>query len=164
MKHTKFITVGLATITLLSATIPVGTTIVQADEIKNVSVESDQFKGLSDNELRDLGFSEEDIINYHDNLNNPVYIQEGMVLNSKEQHKERGKFTWAVKAIRKGYNKLPKSVKRYIAAHTGLDTFLSFIENATGKIQDAVYNACRKVGMSKNVSNIVTAAIMTFVF
>ncbi|WP_159217585.1 hypothetical protein, partial [Klebsiella pneumoniae] len=88
MKHAKFITVGLATITLLSATIPVGTTIVQADEIKNVSVENDQFKGLSDNELRNLGFSEADIINYHDNLNNPVYIQEGMVLNSKEQHKE----------------------------------------------------------------------------
>ncbi|MGF7440565.1 hypothetical protein, partial [Enterococcus faecalis] len=88
MKHIKFITVGLATLTLLSATIPVGTTIVQADEIKNVSVENDQFKGLSDNELRDLGFSKEDIINYHDNLNNPVYIQEGIVLNSKEQHKE----------------------------------------------------------------------------
>ncbi|AUB54426.1 hypothetical protein GUI51_13435 [Enterococcus mundtii] len=164
MKHIKFITIGLATLSLLSATVPVGTTLVQADEIKSVASEKDHFKGLSDNELQKLGFSAEEIAIYHDNLNNPVYLENGIILNSKEQHQERGKFTWAVKAIRKGYNKLPTSVKRYIAAHTGLETLLSFIENATGTIQDAVYNACRKVGMSKSVANIVTAAIMTLIF
>jgi len=55
-------------------------------------------------------------------------------------------------------------VKKFIAAYMGLETLLSFIENATGTIQDAVYQACRDVGMSHSVANIVTAAIMTLVF
>lgn len=59
---------------------------------------------------------------------------------------------------------MPRAVKGYIAGHTGLDTLLSFVENATGNLQNAVYNACRKVGMNKTVANIVTAAIMTLVF
>ena len=77
---------------------------------------------------------------------------------------QRGKFPWAVKIIRAGYDKLPLSVKKFIAAYMGLETLLSFIENATGTIQDAEYQACRDVGMSHSVANIVTAAIMTLVF
>lgn len=70
--------------------------------------------------------------------------------------------TWAVKIIRAGYDKLPPSVVH--CRYMGLETLLSFIENATGTIQDAVYQACRDVGMSHSVANIVTAAIMTLVF
>lgn len=55
-------------------------------------------------------------------------------------------------------------MKKYIAAHTGLDTLLDFVENATGTLQDAIYKACRNVGMNATIANIVTAAIMTLVF
>lgn len=164
MKHIKLIATNFAAITLLSVTIPSVTSVALAAEGLTEHQEIDSFRGLSDQELNDLGFSYIEIASYHDNMTNPVYIENGMILNSKTQQVQRGKFTWAVKIIRAGYDKLPLSVKKFIAAYMGLETLLSFIENATGTIQDAVYQACRDVGMSHSVANIVTAAIMTLVF
>ena len=55
-------------------------------------------------------------------------------------------------------------MKNIIAQYTEFSTILNFIENATGTLQNAIYDACIKVGMSKSVANIVTAAIMTIAF
>ncbi len=166
MKRTILITGSVALATLLSVTVPSVTSVVYASEAAKVELEfiqEDKFIGVSDDQLKELGFNDQQIGKYHSNLENPILIENGMVEND-EQSAERGRFTWAVKLIRKAYNLLPASVKAYIVAHSSLDTLLSFIENATGTIQDAVYNACRKVGMNATVANIVTAAIMTLVF
>lgn len=167
MKHLKKVTLGFLAITVLS-TVSSSFTPVLANEINNtdqvISNSESTFQGLTDDELKDLGFSSNEIRNYHNNLENEIYLKNGKIVKSNSEVTLDGKFTAAVKIIRKGYNKLPKKVKQYIAAHTGLETFLGFIENATGTIQDAVYKACIKVGMNKTVANIVTAAIMTLVF
>ena len=166
MKKMILIAGSVALATLLSVTVPSVTSVVYASETAKAelkSVQEDKFIGVSDNQLKKLGFNDQQIRNNHTNLENPILIENGMVENNG-QSAERGKFTWAVKLIRKAYNLLPASVKAYIVAHSSLDTLLSFIENATGTIQDAVYNACRKVGMNATVANLVTAAIMTLVF
>lgn len=77
---------------------------------------------------------------------------------------ERGKWSAAVKLIKKAYNKLPSSVRNYINKYTGLTAFLNLIEHYTGKLEDAIYNACIKSGMSKTIANTVTKTIMLFVF
>ena len=165
MKKTILIAGSVALATLLSVTVPSVTSVVYASETAKVELESmqeDKFIGVSDDQLKKIGFNDQEIGNYHNNLEIPIMIENGLV-ESNGQSGERGKFTWAVKLIRKAYNLLPASVKAYIVAHSSLDTLLSFIENATGTIQDAVYNACRKVGMNATVANLVTAAIMTLV-
>lgn len=166
MKKTILIAGSVAFATLLSVTVPSVTSVAYASETAKLELESvqeDKFIGVSDDQLKELGFNDQQIGTYHNNLENPIMIENGFVENNG-QSGERGKFTWAVKLIRKAYNLLPASVKAYILAHSSLDTLLSFIENATGTIHDAVYNGCRKIGMNTTVANIVTAAIMTFVF
>ncbi|WP_156314128.1 hypothetical protein [Companilactobacillus kimchii] len=156
---------GFTVLTLSSVVVPSITTEVNAAQINGSTEESnDEFKGLSDQELRGLGFTDQEIETYHNNIDSNLIIDHGVVINGQGDGISRGKFTWAVKTIRKGYSKLPSGVKKYIAAHTGLDTLLGFIENATGTLQDAIYKACRNVGMNATVANIVTAAIMTLVF
>lgn len=83
---------------------------------------------------------------------------------SQVQYQERGKFTWAVKLIRKAWNKLPKNVRNFINRYTNLSGFLNFIEHYTGKLEDGIYNACKKVGMPNWMANIVTKTIMLVVF
>ncbi|KRK93573.1 hypothetical protein [Companilactobacillus futsaii] len=166
MKMYKTISIGFVVLTALSVSAPSITTEVRAAKVDDTVVqgETDEFKGLTDQELKDLGFNNQEINNYNNNINDNLIIDHGMVINGQGDGISRGKFTWAVKVIRKGYSKLPSSVKKYIAAHTGLDTLLDFVENATGTLQDAIYKACRNVGMNATIANIVTAAIMTLVF
>lgn len=76
---------------------------------------------------------------------------------------ERGKLTWAVKAIRKVYNKLPSKVKTVIASYTGLTGFLNLIEHYTGTLENGIYNACIKVGMPKSTANFVKKTVMLFI-
>ena len=85
MKHIKLIATSFAAITLLSVTIPSVTSVALAAEGLTEHQEIDSFQGLSDQELKDLGFSYIEIATYHDNMTNPVYIENGMILNSKTQ-------------------------------------------------------------------------------
>ena len=57
MKHIKLIATSFAAITLLSVTIPSVTSVALAAEGLTEHQEIDSFQGLSDQELKDLGFS-----------------------------------------------------------------------------------------------------------
>ena len=60
---------------------------------------------------------------------------------------DRGKWSFSVTAIRKGYSKLPSNVKRWINQYIGLNSILSTLEHFTGWIEDGIYQACKRAGM-----------------
>ena len=60
---------------------------------------------------------------------------------------DRGKWSVAVKTIRKGYNKLPSNVKRWINQYIGLSSILGTLDHFTGWIEDGIYQACKSAGM-----------------
>lgn len=55
-------------------------------------------------------------------------------------------------------------MKQIIAKYTKLSVLLNLIEHYTGTLENAIYNACRQVGMPKNIANFVTKTIMLFIF
>ena len=90
---------------------------------------------------------------------------------SIDEHKEemnntaqtRGKTSWIAKAIRKAWRKLPFQVRKTINAYIGLESFLNVIDHFTGTVENVVYKACKKVGMSNDTAWWVTKAITLFV-
>ena len=124
---------------------------------------------MSEDELKAYGLSDSEIEGFNNFVLSEINVQNGNIsgnnigdLNDGVQ--TRGKFSSAVKLIRKAYRKLPKKVKKLIAQYTKLETLLNLIEHYTGALEDGIYNACRTVGMPKNVANFVAKTIMLFVF
>ncbi|MQW24096.1 MULTISPECIES: hypothetical protein [unclassified Lactococcus] len=59
----------------------------------------------------------------------------------------RGKLSWAVKAIRKGYSKVPAPIRGFINKYGGLETILGVVDHFTGAVETAIYKACKAVKM-----------------
>lgn len=96
MKMSKKISIGFVVLTVLSVSAPSITTEVRAAKVDDTVVqsESDEFKGLTNQELKDLGFNNQEINNYNNNINNDLIIDHGMVINGQGDGISRGKFTW----------------------------------------------------------------------
>lgn len=111
---------------------------------------------LDKNELYDLGVSDSEInalINTSSvsgiTLKNGVaYDSNGNIILSKE----RGKLSWAVKAIRAVWDKIPTKVKVAIGGTAGFEKLLGYIDHFTGSVEDAVYNGLIYIGCSKTVA------------
>lgn len=71
---------------------------------------------------------------------------------------ERGKLSWAVKAIRAVADKLSDWVKGALGVK-GLDVVLKFVDHFTGTVEDAVFLGCKELGMSDSVAWAVTKVI-----
>lgn len=175
MKKKRLLALSLATIMGMST---LGNTIstVHAAE-SDISIVSEftedifnQNFTMSEDELRNYGLSDSEIKQFNNFALSGINVANGNVSGSITSEEissgaqTRGKFSAAVKLIRKTYKKLPKQVKSFIAKYTKLDILLNLIEHYTGTLEDAIYNACCKVGMPKNVANFVTKTIMLFVF
>ena len=86
-----------------------------------------------------------------------IYVDNGRILEfdkdtiSQEDIQaakmDRGKWSIAVKAIRKGYNRVPSNVKRWINQYIGLNAILGTLDHFTGWIEDGIYQACKSAGM-----------------
>lgn len=105
-------------------------------------------------QLQEIGLTEEEINEYLNSQdtgitlkNGLAYDKDGNILLVEQNPLQRGRLTWAVNAIRRGYNRLPNSVKNLIGTYTGLQTLLGFIDHFTGAVEDAIYWACKQVGM-----------------
>lgn len=162
----KVIVLGMTAISLSSVFVPLNN--VQAAETtssaSSIEIYENSFDSAtpSKEQLKSLGISAEDINTYLKSgktgiiLENGVaYDKEGNVLGSKE----RGKLSWAVKAIRKIYSKLPANVKSLIAKYAGLETILSLVDHFTGAVEDGLYWACKQVGMPDWAAWVVTKAV-----
>lgn len=75
---------------------------------------------------------------------------------------QRGKLSWAVKALRAVWNKIPANIKAAMGGLAGFETILNVVDNFTGAVEDAVYAGCKKVGMSDSVAWWVTKGLMLF--
>ncbi|MDA2566787.1 hypothetical protein PDQ34_22860 [Bacillus cereus] len=108
------------------------------------------------NELYELGVSDLEINNLINNTgktgiilkNGVAYGANGNILEVKE----RGKLSWAVKAIRAVWNKIPTKVKVAIGGLAGFQKLLGYIDHFTGSVEDAVYNGLRYIGCSPSVA------------
>lgn len=132
------------------------------------NVREDQFDPdfqLDGSELKANGFTTEEIEAVNNYELSGVYLEDGKAFIGGVEQKEiqRGKFTWAVKAIRKVWNRLPTKVKTTIGSYVGINGFLRLIEHYTGSLENAIYSACKKVGMSSGVANFVTKTMMLFI-
>lgn len=130
------------------------------------STHADTFELPSDTELRLFGFSDKDIEHVKEIASADIQIVDGKIdkttipMSNNADATGYGKFSAAAKIILKGWNKLPKWLRNNVEGNVAISTFLKWIENATGTLQKAIYNACRKAGMNPTVANLVASGIM----
>lgn len=127
----------------------------------------------STEELKNLGLSNAEIKKLLSVKSSEIYLNNGIAYdkNGKElifkEGKQsevtiEGKLSWAVKALKAAWVKLPTNIQVAIGGTTGFATLLNFIDNFTGAIEDAVYAGCKTLGMSDTVAWWVTKTLMLF--
>lgn len=170
MKKKQLLALFLAT-TMIATTLGGSLSTVYASEY-NYSAASgftddvfDENFSMDSEELKDYGLSSSEIEQFNNFVSSGINVLNGELFGNidTEGIQTRGKFSKAVKLIKKAYKKLPTKVKTYIAKYTKLNVLLNLIEHYTGSLEGAIYNACRKVGMPKNIANFVTKTIMLFI-
>lgn len=92
--------------------------------------------------------------------NGIAFDKDGNILS--EDSMQRGKLSWAVKALRAAWNKIPANIKAAMGGLAVFETILNVIDNFTGAVEDGVYAGCKAVGMSDSVAWWVTKALMLF--
>lgn len=116
---------------------------------------------ISEKELKDFGFTDNEILQFNNYQSSSLLVNNGLVENTSLQ--ERGKFTWAVKIIKKGINKLPTRVRDLIMG-VGIGKILQYVEHYTGVLEDGIYYGCKKAGMNHFSANLVAKTIMLVCF
>ncbi len=151
-KIKKMVSIGMITCTLFSASIPLAST-VNATECNVIKQQDDdQVPKIVKNGVR-LFIIDGKLYEIPEDMKNPTAKEIELI---KQQ---RGKLTWAAKAIKIAYKKLPKKVKKLIASYIGINRLVSTIEHYTGGIEDAIYQICRKANMPKSAARLVAKTI-----
>ncbi|OAB30219.1 hypothetical protein PMSD_20765 [Paenibacillus macquariensis subsp. defensor] len=84
-----------------------------------------------------------------------IYLTNGVAFDKDGNQlmiRERGKLTWAVKAIRAAWDKVTTAVKTAIGGTAGLETILGVVDNFTGAVEDAMLAGCKVLGMNDTVA------------
>ena len=113
--------------------------------------------GLSENEIKELfEIKSTGIILYH----GEAYDSNGNLITDGEngEYRTLGKLSWAVKAIKAAWDKLPKKVKVLLGIE-GFAKLLDFIDHFTGAVEDAVYQGLLYLGFNKTVAWWITKII-----
>lgn len=74
----------------------------------------------------------------------------------------RGKISTAVKAFKKVYKKIPAKYKKAINKVIKVDLIIKLLEHYTGALENALYKACRKAGLSATKAKFITKTVMLF--
>ncbi|HEM4136641.1 TPA: hypothetical protein U1W51_000182 [Streptococcus suis] len=154
MKIRKNIATGLCLIALLGNSAP---TISGVTVFANASITSGSAQKVTKDGVR-LYVVDGKIYELPENSKTPSANE----IQSLKQ--SRGKWTAAIKAIRKGYSKLPANVKSYINRYIGLNALLSTVEHFTGWLEDGIYQACRKAGMPNWMARLVAKSVTFLAF
>ncbi len=128
---------------------------LQEDQVTAIPEGNSSTYVPSEDELKGLGLSEDEIAELMKVQDAGITLKNGVAYDEdgkKLTLKERGKLSWAVKILRKAWNKIPKKVKNTMGGIAGFEAVLSFIDHFTGKVSDAIYLGCRKIGLNKAVS------------
>ncbi|PFZ07913.1 hypothetical protein COL60_17885 [Bacillus pseudomycoides] len=65
--------------------------------------------------------------------------------NSDSSFETRGKLSWASKALRAAWNKVPTNVKVAMGGFAGFEVILGVIDRFTGTVEEACYQGALKV-------------------
>ncbi|MGY3778466.1 hypothetical protein [Isobaculum melis] len=126
---------------------------------------SEQIEETEQSITEELGLTDSQILQILSGQESGITLDQGRAFDKDGNElfvAQRGKFSWAVRAIKAAWNKLPSGVKKAIGGAAGLSTLLNVIDNFTGKVEDAVYAGCKALGMNGTVAWWVTKALMLF--
>lgn len=172
-KQTKFIK-GITLVmfsTILSSSILIPT-VSYADSNNNDSV--NKVSNIDDDPARNITYNSSELTNSKQTLKNKAQYSDSdldeftnneivYIARQLNSPKPQVGATTIAKAIVKVWKKIPKSIKKQIAKYTTLGGLIKAIDHYTGTEYHIIYSACRYVGMSKNVANIVTKTITLFI-
>ncbi|MBU3130003.1 hypothetical protein LGL55_18860 [Clostridium tagluense] len=74
----------------------------------------------------------------------------------------RGKLSWAVKALRVAWDKIPTKVKTAIGGYVGFEKMMDVIENYTGAIEDGIYKGVLEVTGNSTAAWWISKTLMLF--
>ncbi|EUJ30125.1 Uncharacterised protein [Listeria grayi] len=120
-------------------------------------------------ELKELGLTDEEINelkNIKDTgitLENGVAYKDGKVLKDGNSM-QRGRMSWAVKALRAVWKKIPKKVKKTLGGVAGFETLLGYIDHFTGSVESNMQKGLRKMGFGKTTAWWITKILTAIAF
>lgn len=126
----------------------------EIEELKDLGLTEEQIN-LTD--LSSLGISEE-------KENTQINDTTGNLIKEKITPKNKGKVTAIIKTFIKLYKKLPKFIRKKIESYISPNTIISVIENTTHALENSLYKAFRKRGMSKTVAKWASKIIIALVY
>ncbi|MFB5760413.1 hypothetical protein [Paenibacillus medicaginis] len=144
---------SLMAATLLSGVIAVPASMYASPSADLISAK----ESLSESDLKDI----EGIAEYF-NLTEQEKNEFIKTLENKEDSGEfhtQGKLSWAVKALKAGFDKLPAPVKAFIGVE-GFLQILGVVDNFTGAVEDAIYAGALQVTGDEDAAWWVTKALM----
>lgn len=161
MKHKKTIFKVSSTVLALSigftALAPTSSAFAAEKDVNISAISNSNFisNNFDRNELYNLGISDSEIDNLINTSITGITLKNGVTYDANGnplQVMERGKLSWAVKAIQGIYNKIPTKVKVAIGGTAGFGKLLGYINHFTGSVEDAVYNGLIYIGCSPSVA------------
>ncbi|MFK4302336.1 MULTISPECIES: hypothetical protein [unclassified Paenibacillus] len=148
---------SLMAATLLTGVIAVPASMYALPSTDSSSVSSSAKDSLSESELQDIeGISE--YFNLSEQEKND-FIKAIQNKEDRGEYQTQGKLSWAVKALKAGFDKLPASVKAFIGVE-GFLQILGVVDNFTGAIEDAIYAGALQVTGNETAAWWVTKALM----
>lgn len=145
---------------------------VNAKEEMGIVREKDEFDRPTKDQLKSLGFSDQEIYDlFNSKLTNNKIIYKGFLFDSNQivflgevpSINRVGKIQLAIKAINKIWFRLPSGVRSAISKYIGLGTFLKVLNTYTGKVEDGIYWVCKEFGMPNWLAWTVTKTLMLFI-
>jgi len=140
--------IGLSAITPAAFATEKGSPRIEEQNIYTPTKEELKQLGLSDIEIKQLfEMKSTGITLYY----GEAYNSNGDLITDGEHRVKRGKLSWAVKAIKKAWDKLPTKVKVLLGIE-GFAKLLDFIDHFTGAVEDAIYEGLIALGFNKTVA------------
>lgn len=145
----------------------------EVEQVINKESKVSQLDYSKDTEsAKELGISDQLInkivVNNHNGQDGQIYLVDGVPYDKNGDYitsgtATRGKLSWAVKAIRQVWDKLPKKIKTTIGGYAGLEGILSVVEHYTGALEDAIYEGAKNIGLNDTAAWWVSKTIMLFI-
>ena len=173
MNKIKLLSLSAIALTTFSVTVTSLVAVTKANTINQVQTNIEKSEEvLTAKEKQELsefkattGLSPEKIREIENVDTSRIYLENGKTYIDGVEQKDlqRGKLSWAVKAIRSAYKKLPNSVKNYIAGYIGLESFLNILDGYTGAVTDGIKWALEQAGMPSWMADFCAKTITTFI-
>jgi hypothetical protein len=173
MNKIKMLSLSAVVLTAFSVTAPSFVAVTKADtvnQVQNKIGKSEEVLTLKEmKELSDFksatGLSSEKIKEIETVDTSRIYLENGKVYIDGIEQKDlqRGKLSWAIKAIRTAYKKLPDNIKKWIASYIGFETFLNILDGYTGAVTDGIKWVLESSGMPSWMADFCAKTITTFI-